>query len=383
MEDVKETHDDFALWQALAIRVNAHHAAKAIMDKRAALDRAGLSHMPLVVLAGESHHITTHHLHHLAVLQQLKGREPALGVAYEFEHNRTAQEFVMSGRPLPPANAAKLATANDNGGLSLRTSYRPILYGCALHTRPLLFRFIQKSGLAFCFNDVARPHQFTEDGTPLMILDINDKSTARSIINAGYDATPGIDARSLKGVDIRNDHMVRHAIAFAQKHKLRILFQQCGMSHVAGSVQRATGHGTPPEEDNHLEEFSLSRLFKNPGMPILTIWPTDRMFTAEKIIEHTTLADDEVIVSRDIAYLSAVYDSILSPDEDEEFFLTSREDEASFVNRVLTHMGMPEHTMTVEEFHHWRAQSEREKEAVFDSIAPLATPAAAAQALIR
>ena len=366
-----------------------------MLAKRRAMDARGEREIPLIVLSGECHTDPRDHLRHMLVLDALRKEESAIGVAYEFEHNRAEQEYVLSGRTLTDAAKAAIAAANDRGALSVRTSYRPMPWRMGLHSRATLFRYLQRSGLPLKFNDCARPYEYK--------LDFNDPATAQSVEEyyAANDMLPAqeLHVSDVEGIGVRNVHMLKHAEAFVHRHGLRILFQQCGDTHVLGGCNGKVMKDSLAyllKKRDYIavvaltnEERGRDYNIQADGSPLLTEgevsfrpsisgvdavynatslkkpnidWRLDTWSLIKKMIKaHDDTGDTQCINEA----AKRRYGDVTKPLACKPSYLENRRAEAFYANSLLSALGRDQDRMSVKTFRRWQLQNTFENEALF------------------
>ncbi len=322
-------------------------AVKAILERRAELDRKGNHDIPLVVLAGEFHSIPSHTIHHVAVLNGLKNSGKKIAFGYEEEHNLLAQKFTKEmGRDPSLEEISALNKRDITGTLSLKTNLGFCGYYGADHTRAALFRFLLRHNIKSCFTDVSRPDS---------VLDASDPSTVESLRACFKHAVSDIDVESPEGVRVRNHHMVAASLDLARNSGARIVMLSCGDTHVAGSMQL-----------DFSARHSLAAQFKHRGAAVMAMPIFTKYLSEDDIPPSRVLTSKERLYISELPRMVAAYD----PDSDKPVrgrpaTLRNRVDEATYTNALLARCGLKKETLSVGEYKKQQAQFKNEMRGIF------------------
>jgi hypothetical protein len=249
MEDFSRRMDD----DVQRLLSSAQEAARAILARRAEMDRAGLQDQPLIVLASESHDKPGHAAFRMLVAEILSHAEK-IAVAHEERHNALDVLFSRErGMERPDtAQSAALHALDRDGSLSLKgligtpsvdwntTATLPDVRAMELH-------HLLAGGIPFRCTDAAtarmQPLTYEEmlgarDYSKQFDLDMNDSSTATAIRACFNDtAREELTVFTAAGVAVRNLHMARSVLDLATDSGARIVIQQCGNAHVRGDAE--------------------------------------------------------------------------------------------------------------------------------------------------
>lgn len=240
---------------AAATLASATQAAKRILARRQELDRTGLADRPLVVLAGEFHSIPAHYIHHMLVLKELLAAGEKTVFASETPYNSLMQKFFKRavGKPCSEiqAGAVQRLDADNGGHLSLACNLTD-KYPYANYSRFSLHLFLRRHEILFRNVDAA------ETGFPTSI-DNKDPLAVQSMQACQAPVAKYLDPGSSSGIRVRNDHMARRVLEFAENTGARIVFQPCGNDHVAGTFGECEAR------------YSLSALFKAWSVPLVVL----------------------------------------------------------------------------------------------------------------
>ncbi len=320
----------------------------AILKKRRELDLAGKADVPLVVIAGESHSIPAHKIHHLAVVDGLSKREPT-AFAFEMPHNIVSAQYAESeGKDPSPAASAWLKEHDKAGELSLKTALG--FYGSesSEHARVTLFKYLLSHAV---------PTRLTDAVPTGFLLDLDDPSTAASL-PAEFNRVAKYIAIQPDGVRIRNHHMAKLAAELARESHARILVHQCGIAHGAGDRQLdfAGGH-------------SLAAYFSALNLPVLLTPIEHKSWTADDIPAGHGLAAKDIYIVTGLPEAEAR--PLSAPETlrgDPRPALAWQDDEADYVNGILRRIGLPGDRLTMEDYWEQRLSSELEMRKLFISL---------------
>mgnify|MGYP003625104901 CR=1 FL=1 len=325
--------------EAAAILGSAVKTVKAILKRRAALDRQGQSDETLFVMAGEHHNLPAHKLHHMLVLQGLYEANESIVSALEHPTNMVTDEFLksfLSGisqiEPKDIGSSMDLYKANPSI-LGLCEIYASIVSGNKdsyyasniLHTH--MFRLHASSNGQFIgiHSDTARLSQ--------KFLDVSDPQTAQSMRKALKKVEHNMSLKSQEGLYVRNIHMAQKLSDVASQYKTRIAMQLCGQTHVNGGGL-----------DSHQAE-GLCAIFKRSAKPVIGVF-------LNPVFDYSEgLDEDELIISHAPPEHSARYNVETNESTRpriERFFsfldfhkhFDTQEAEAEFVNTKLDNMGL-------------------------------------------
>lgn len=282
---------------AAAVLENSARSVKAILDRRQALDRAGMAETPLVLIMGETHACPAHYAHHIAVLNALQKYEK-IGVAKELPHDLWKEEFF----PLGCGHQSSIdifKSFDKSGKASLRASFVDIDLK-AYHSRKTFENFLLTSDIPVRFTDAAMGKvKSLSSSISIPKFDFCDPSTVLSLRACFNSSIDGISALSAKGMKVRNHHMCNMSIDFARNDNLRILVQRCGNAHVMGHHNWI---GNRPARD------SLAAFFKVAGYPVLAMPITGSKWFKERAIPRNCgLNEEEKIVLTGISEVTAFY----------------------------------------------------------------------------
>jgi hypothetical protein len=239
---------------AAALLHSSAIAVKAILDKRAELDRNGRQATPLFVNLGEYHDVPAHKLHHIAVIDGVRKAGEKIAVTMETEQDISLQQFFWGQPPkLLPGIEYKTPDYSD-GRLALKIQGNFISHS-AQQAVSALFHYLILQDIPVHMSDCSRLHI---SGMNFNALNFYHKPTRESALKYVSDLNNLYNMQSRTGMNIRNHHMAAQSIDFAHQTGARIVFQECGQGHTIG------GREFPPEE-------SLSGHFQKNNMPVLSV----------------------------------------------------------------------------------------------------------------
>lgn len=224
--------------QALAVLAAATTSARAVLARRAALDACGKKDRPLFVLVGELHDQPEHHLFEILLTRALRMAEPQTVCGLEVQHDYRAEFFRRSAAiksPLTEYMTAEEESAFDPDGQKTLNLMLGVNFSAAAnYSSASLYHFLFRENIPVALTDCAK---ITLPDTRL--LDMNDPSTQESseICYPGrtYPAGKELSASQPDAVNIRNHHIVKHSIRFAEQHKSRLMVLFVGSAHIAGN----------------------------------------------------------------------------------------------------------------------------------------------------
>jgi len=160
--------------EAAAILHSATQAVKAILDRRAALDREGKKDTPLIVLAGETHSMPAHLVHHMLVLKGLAKSGEKVVFGYEEQYNVLSRPFFkFTDRQPDPAITQYLQAHDQDGTLALQYCSSFLGTSNADHSENILCRYLWRRRKI--------PVRFTDAAKSKDCFDPDDPSTAQSM----------------------------------------------------------------------------------------------------------------------------------------------------------------------------------------------------------
>lgn len=323
--------------EAAAILNSATRAVKAILDRRAALDREGKADVPLVVITGERHSVPAHRVHHMAVIKALREQEPTV-VSLEAPHNLSALTYKHLTEIDPNLEVKDRLKASDRiGDVSIKSA----IVESDDHTRTTFFRFLSHNEIPVRFTDAAV--------TDRNLIDYEDPSTADSL-PAEFNRAANPLAYQKEGVEIRNRHMAKAAASHAREHGARILFHICGGAHIAGDKTLKF----PGSE-------SLSAYFKAQSLPVLAMPIAFKDWEIDELPEDSGLDASEVHIATGVPEREAREPSpveILGNGPYPEFI--TQDEEADYLNGLLRRTGFRDYQLGLFEFDEEQCSARRD-----------------------
>lgn len=307
---------------AAAIVDNAERAAAAILARREALDREGREDAPLVVLAGEKHGVSAHIVYHMLILRRLleSGQKIAVGLERPYDF-LPFMFFQTEKRRKDQSVAAEILRRDLSGEVALKTDLLCFNVRHAVHAGAAFTRFLLDRRIPSALLDVAETDS---------AIDVRDPFAAASLKRCFGFVAEGIRCRSLDGICVRNDHMMRKARIFARETGARILFQRGGAGHAAGYRDMEA-------------EYSLSHRFRRAGIPFFALLPLCRDFSVSDLPPNHNLKKGDVLVAQGI------------PEDIFEWDGLAPVLEADYVNGLLERAGWKEEAMSVAELEMFKA----------------------------
>ncbi len=326
LADIDMTQADIDADAATILR-SATETVAAILGRREKLDREGQQNDPLVVLAGESHSMPAHHLHHMLVLDGLTKSGEEIVFGCEQPHNLLSDTFFNITKLRPaPAIETFLKESDQDGKLTLQCWSSFYKSGFTDHTQNTLFRYLRRNDqIKVCFTDAARQGHY---------LDSDDQSTADSmkecLSNDRHLSSPD-------GTQARNHHITPAITDFALKHNARIAIQQCGDDHVIGNEHR-----------NHKAKNSIAAYLKRQNTPILAMPILCKLFNESSIPADHGLTKEEQLFRIDLPQKEAVYNPLTDepvPNYPADFECHAAE--AVYINALLERTELKNERMSV------------------------------------
>lgn len=316
--------------QAVAILSSATRAAKAILERRAALDKQERRDEPLIVLAGENHHAPSHLIHHMLVIDKLAKSGETLSAGLEFEHNILAEAFCeYNEAPYDPDIAPVIAEQDKDGRHALSCLFAAFNSPSADFSRHILQSYLLgKPDIKICFADTACRGDYLDRDEPVTRHHMQ-KVLGRTSRFIHYSVP--------EGMSIRNSQMSDIFGQFARRHKSRIAFQMGGYAHPAGFVsgRKLTTH-------DHLFKDSLAAYYKRDDLPVLIMPILSDEFTACDLPPDINASPDEIFLVKDVPKIEAFYEAGTGfAIKGCPAALKTRKEEADWVNAVMARTGAP------------------------------------------
>ncbi len=273
---------------------------------------------PLVVLFGEAHDTPAQIQLLPLVAEQFAAQGHHFSIAIEMEHNfwlgcrhntpRTLRE--MPGYQYDPDGLAALSAFLN----TWLPQYAPL---SNLDLMATFYRIVSDSDgrVKALFNDAAREGSIYG----LITLDFDDPLTKRAGKQSRFQGSlkrNNCPYGSPEGMAIRNQAMAQSAMDHARSHKIPIIFQKTGASHVLGNTKKGNAF-----------EASLYSLFSDKGAQALAIYPTSR--------RHGPTLNTPPPEARDAFRHTVVIDGL----SEKSFCISDKDAEAVFVNALRRKSG--------------------------------------------
>jgi len=338
----------------------AMESAERILQERYRLDREGRADEPLVVVVGEQHDFSAHHLHHMLLLKTLQhsGEKTVCGLENRDSIVTNSLKNTCGYDEDDEILRASYSEANKDGDMGLMYAYVSAEPTLAPYAQKVFQRNLIDSDMPVRFTDAALIYKSTEKGTHTEEhrLDKNDPATAQSIQECWVEQEKEFSPFEADGFWIRNHHAARLIEEFAEEQQARIVVQFSGNAHVLGKNDGLDPVYLPAEE-------SLSACVKERGLPVLALILSNRDFHQGHMPDNHRLdREREVHILEGLPDFKYKQDSALFEDA-----FTSKEQE--WVDDMLASIGMDGTQMNADDPRWAEAPAEyREKLERFDRI---------------
>lgn len=321
---------------AAAVLQESARAVHAILQRRAAMDRAGCAERTLFVLLGENHAQPPALLAGMQIIDTVSKQEPTV-CGLEYSHDFAAgviaaEEDIRRSSPGYGHLAANMAALDADGAVGLDlVSCKGLRHG-SHYTGYTLHDYFQRAGIPVRFTDVSHQHHCIrrdESSHASMIACRHQHSRLAAWFERATGLAVPTDTRSPAGVHIRNHHMAALLTPFAARHRARIAFQMCGFAHV-------TGAETP--DHKYLAQHNLQACLREQGAAVTGI-----LLSAAQKTGHMERTPEETPLSLSgLPSIRAVYDPHAASRADNRV-LGCIEHESAYVDEILRQTGMAKH----------------------------------------
>ncbi|MEC7029754.1 MAG: hypothetical protein VXW91_08745 [Pseudomonadota bacterium] len=304
---------------AAAIRAAADITLATIAERRAQMDAEDMADAPLFVLAGEVHSNIAHKLHHFLVIKGLHESGENTMVGYEGPYNVVSDSFFLTfEKPIDEAIADIIHQGDDDGKFAILTEFAMLTERYGVHSGKVIRNFMLEhtaaGRLTNCFADAA----FLEGE-----LDLKDAFTRAAIAQAGE--IKDLNPTSPDAMHVRNHHMVSMLMTHAQRNKPRIVYHMAGVMHLHGGMEFP-------------QDQSLKAIMDDNGQQSLTVPLLSAHANQTHLPDTFDCDEDDILAISGLGDRIAIY-NIDADMEDWGVDFTTAEDEAAYVNALLTELG--------------------------------------------